>query len=66
MSPGATDTDMFHQENPPEAKDALVGITALGRMGEPAEVADVVAFLAGPDSRWLTGQNLLATGGLLI
>jgi 3-oxoacyl-[acyl-carrier protein] reductase len=29
-------------------------------------VADVVAFLAGPDSRWLTGQNLLATGGLLI
>ena len=66
VSPGATDTDMFHQENPPEAKDALVGITALGRMGEPAEVADVVAFLAGPDSRWLTGQNLLATGGLLI
>ena len=26
----------------------------------------VVGFLAGPDSRWLTGQNLLATGGLLI
>lgn len=66
VSPGATDTDMFHRANPPEAKDALVGITALGRMGEPAEVADVVAFLAGPDSRWLTGQNLLATGGLLI
>jgi 3-oxoacyl-[acyl-carrier protein] reductase len=66
VSPGATDTDMFHQANPPEAKDALVGITALGRMGEPADVADVVGFLAGPDSRWLTGQNLLATGGLLI
>ncbi|TCO13857.1 hypothetical protein EV652_12514 [Kribbella steppae] len=34
--------------------------------GEPADVADVVAFLAGPDSCWLTGQNLRATGGLLI
>jgi len=66
VSPGATNTDMFHESNPPEAKDALVGITALGRLGEPADVADVVAFLAGPDSRWLTGQNLLASGGLLI
>jgi 3-oxoacyl-[acyl-carrier protein] reductase len=35
-------------------------------MGQPADIAAVVAFLAGPDSRWLTGQNLLATGGLLI
>jgi len=66
VSPGATNTDMFHESNPPEAKDALVGITALGRLGEPADIADVVAFLAGPDSRWLTGQNLLASGGLLI
>lgn len=66
VSPGATDTDMFRDSNPPEAKAALVGITALGRVGEPADVADVVAFLAGPDSRWLTGQNLRATGGLLI
>jgi 3-oxoacyl-[acyl-carrier protein] reductase len=47
-------------------EDALVSITALGRMGEPAEVADVVAFLAGPDARWMTGQNLRATGGMLV
>ncbi|WP_433165113.1 SDR family oxidoreductase [Kribbella sp. CA-247076] len=66
VSPGATDTDMFRDSNPPEARAALVGITALGRVGEPADVADVVAFLAGPDSRWLTGQNLRASGGLLI
>src|SRR4051812_44852111 len=37
VSPGATDTDMFHDHNPREGRDALVGITALGRMGEPAE-----------------------------
>ncbi|GAA1572494.1 MULTISPECIES: SDR family oxidoreductase [Kribbella] len=66
VSPGATDTDMFHQHNPPEAEAMLVGITALGRMGEPAEVADVVGFLAGPDSRWITGQNLRASGGMLV
>ncbi|MDX2972347.1 SDR family oxidoreductase [Kribbella solani] len=66
VSPGATNTDMFHGHNPPEAEAMLVGITALGRMGEPAEVADVVAFLAGPDGRWMTGQNLRASGGLLV
>jgi 3-oxoacyl-[acyl-carrier protein] reductase len=33
-------------------------------MGDPADVADVVAFLRGPDGRWTTGQNLRATGGL--
>jgi len=66
VSPGATDTDMFHDANPPEAQAALAGITALGRLGEPADVADVVAFVAGPDSRWLTGQNLLASGGMLV
>lgn len=42
------------------------GMTPLGRVGEPADVADVVAFLAGPDGRWLTGQNLRATGGLVL
>lgn len=66
VSPGATDTDMFHDHNPPEAEALLVGITALGRMGAPAEVADVVGFLAGPDARWITGQNVRATGGMLV
>ncbi|WP_432944699.1 SDR family oxidoreductase [Kribbella sp. CA-253562] len=66
VSPGATDTDMFRDSNPPEAADLLIGLTALGRVGVPADVADIVAFLAGPDSHWLTGQNLRATGGLML
>ena len=41
-------------------------MTPLRRLGEPADIADVIAFLAGPDGRWMTGQNLLATGGLRI
>jgi 3-oxoacyl-[acyl-carrier protein] reductase len=39
-------------------------MTPLGRLGQPADIADVVAFLVGPDARWLTGQNLRASGGL--
>ncbi|GAA1590113.1 SDR family oxidoreductase [Kribbella sancticallisti] len=66
VSPGATNTDMFRDSNPPDVAGLLIGMTALGRVGEPADVADVVAFLAGPDGRWITGQNLRATGGLLI
>ncbi|ROQ81409.1 enoyl-ACP reductase-like protein [Streptomyces sp. CEV 2-1] len=41
-----------------------IGMTSLGHLGQPEDVADVVAFLAGPDGRWLTGQNIRANGGL--
>ncbi|MFC7527277.1 SDR family NAD(P)-dependent oxidoreductase [Actinoplanes sp. GCM10030250] len=66
VSPGATDTDMLRGSNPPEALEQSAAFTALQRLGQPADVAAVVAFLAGPDSAWLTGQNLRATGGLLL
>jgi NAD(P)-dependent dehydrogenase (short-subunit alcohol dehydrogenase family) len=61
VSPGATDTELLRSNNPLEA---LLTWTPLGRLGQPADVADVVAFLAGPDGRWLTGQNLHASGGM--
>ncbi|MDT9682155.1 SDR family oxidoreductase [Streptomyces sp. TRM76323] len=64
VSPGATDTDLLRGTNPPEALEMAVGLTPLGRLGEPADVAAVVAFLVGPDGAWITGQNLRATGGL--
>lgn len=66
VSPGATDTDLLHASNPPEALAQTSALTALGRLGQPADIANVVAFLAGPDSQWITGQNIRATGGLLI
>ncbi|WP_037913219.1 glucose 1-dehydrogenase [Actinacidiphila yeochonensis] len=64
VSPGATDTDLLRAVNPPEALQAVAGMTPLGRLGEPSDIADVVAFLVGPDGRWITGGNLMATGGL--
>jgi 3-oxoacyl-[acyl-carrier protein] reductase len=66
VSPGATDTDMLRAANTPEGIEATAGYTALGRLGRPEDIASVVAFLAGPDSGWLTGQNIRATGGLLL
>ncbi|MFB7131569.1 glucose 1-dehydrogenase [Streptomyces sp. NPDC056237] len=64
VSPGATDTEMLRGANEPEALEAVAGMTPLGRLGEPEDVADVVAFLVGHDGRWMTGQNVRATGGL--
>jgi 3-oxoacyl-[acyl-carrier protein] reductase len=65
VSPGATDTDMLRSVNTQEGLDFSVQLTPLGRLGQPADIADVVAFLVGPDSRWITGQNLIAAGGLV-
>jgi 3-oxoacyl-[acyl-carrier protein] reductase len=65
VSPGVTDTDMNAWLH--ESDDAIPGIAemiALNRVGQPVDIADAVAFFAFDDSRWVTGQNLDANGGL--
>jgi 3-oxoacyl-[acyl-carrier protein] reductase len=42
----------------------LVKTTPLGRVGQPDDIADVAVFLASDDARWLTGEILLASGGV--
>jgi 3-oxoacyl-[acyl-carrier protein] reductase len=66
ISPGATDTDLLRATNPPENLAMAPQLTALGRLGTPDDIAAVVAFLAGPDGRWITGQNIRATGGFVL
>ncbi len=66
VSPGATDTDMLRSANPAEALEGAARATALGRLGRPDDVAAVVTFLVSEQGRWVTGQNIRATGGLLI
>ncbi|WP_399920198.1 SDR family oxidoreductase [Streptomyces kanamyceticus] len=64
VEPGVVLTDMIaHYAEVPEAVARLEAITALGRIGEPADVADVVGFLAGPQGRWVTGQTIDVSGG---
>ena len=65
VSPGFTDTELLRANNPGSTFEAEVARTALRRLGQPEDVAAVVAFLAGPDSGWISGQNLAADGGLL-
>jgi 3-oxoacyl-[acyl-carrier protein] reductase len=62
ISPGITETDGLVMPKP--AIDQMVGITPLGRLGKPADVAEAVAFLASDAGRWVTGHNLRVTGGL--
>jgi len=63
VSPGVTETDGLIMSEGDVAQ--LVQQTPLGRLGQPGDVADVVAFLVGEDGRWMTGQNLQANGGIL-
>lgn len=64
VAPGAVRTDMTAgYTSIPEMVAGLEAITALGRLGEPEDVADVVGFLAGPQGRWVTGQTLDVSGG---
>ena len=65
VSPGATETELLRAANPGETFEAEVAQTALKRLGQPEDIAAVVAFLAGPDSGWISGQNLSADGGFL-
>jgi 3-oxoacyl-[acyl-carrier protein] reductase len=65
VSPGATDTELLRAKNPGATFDDEVARTALRRLGQPEDIAAVVAFVAGPDSGWISGQNLPADGGLL-
>ncbi|QEU91214.1 SDR family NAD(P)-dependent oxidoreductase [Streptomyces kanamyceticus] len=64
VEPGVVLTDMIaHYAAVPEAVAGLESITALGRIGQPEDVADVVGFLAGPQGRWVTGQTIDVSGG---
>lgn len=64
VSPGATDTELLREANPGETFENEIAHTALKRLGRPEDIAAVVAFLAGPDSGWISGHNLAADGGL--
>lgn len=61
LSPGFTDTDML----PEEYRAYGASLSPFNRVGTPQDVAEVSAFLASDASRWVTGQNLQAGGGIV-
>jgi 3-oxoacyl-[acyl-carrier protein] reductase len=64
VTPGVIDTDMARWlDSAPDLRASVAATVALRRIGTPADVADVVAFLASSDARWITGVTLDASGG---
>ncbi|WP_312527033.1 SDR family oxidoreductase [Comamonas sp.] len=61
--PGATATDLNQRARDPETAKVIAQTVALGRVGQPDDIADIVTFLASNAGRWVTGQNIDATGG---
>lgn len=64
VRPGATDTPQLRAGTSEKAIEAMAGAPALRRLGEPADLAGIIAFLLGPDAGWVTGTVVEATGGL--
>jgi 3-oxoacyl-[acyl-carrier protein] reductase len=65
VAPGPTATDLFLKGKSQLAVDHLSKLAPLERLGQPEDIANAVAFLAGPDGSWINGQVLRANGGII-
>jgi 3-oxoacyl-[acyl-carrier protein] reductase len=59
ISPGPTETDMMQDRY----RDKAARMSPFNRIGDPGDIADVAVFLASDAVRWVTGQNIGASGG---
>lgn len=64
VAPGPVATELFMQGKTDEQIQAFAKMPPLERLGQPEDIARIVAFLAGPESAWVNGQVLRANGGL--
>jgi glucose 1-dehydrogenase len=66
VAPGAIETPINTRLlNDPEKLSSLLHNVPLGRLGQPQDVACIVAFLASPDADYVTGSTFFVDGGLL-
>ncbi len=68
VQPGAIETGMTRPtfDTNPDSKTYYAGRSALGRIGQPEDIADVMAFLASDDARFITGQGIMVDGGVMV
>jgi 3-oxoacyl-[acyl-carrier protein] reductase len=64
VAPGPTATPLFLEGKPAEVVDGMKKMSPLERLGEPKDIAEAVAFLAGP-ARWVNGQIIYVNGGVI-
>jgi len=62
--PGPTNTELFTKGKPQEVIDRLASLNAFNRIGEPEDIAKVVAFLASDDAKWISGQTIGLNGAM--
>jgi 3-oxoacyl-[acyl-carrier protein] reductase len=65
IAPGPTATDLFLTGKSQDVVDHLAKLAPLERLGQPEDIANAVAFLAGSDGAWINGQVLRANGGII-
>jgi 3-oxoacyl-[acyl-carrier protein] reductase len=65
VSPGFTETAMLLANIDAAARRNLIETTPLGRLGQPEEIAEVVAFLVSDPALWINRQNIVAEGGIV-
>ena len=63
VAPGVIDTDMSTWTKTEDGRATVQGMQALKRIGQPADVASVISFLASDDARWITGDTIHVDGG---
>jgi 3-oxoacyl-[acyl-carrier protein] reductase len=64
VAPGPTATNMVGDENIEERLEKIAFMASLERTGTPEDVANIVAFLTGPDGGWINGQTIRSNGGI--
>jgi 3-oxoacyl-[acyl-carrier protein] reductase len=66
LNPGMVETEGAHSAGfiGSDFETGIIAQTPLGRIGQPNDIASIAVFLASDDSRWLTGEQILAGGGL--
>ena len=65
VAPGPTATELFLKGKPAEVVERMAKGPPLERLGQPADIAGVVSFLAGDDGGWINGQTIRANGGVV-
>ena len=65
VAPGPVDTPLFTSGKSKDEIDRSAAGSPMGRLGTPQDIAEVVAFLAGPQGRWVNGQIIRANGGVI-